>query len=239
MGQPTLTVVAGPNGSGKTTLSLELQLIQPANHLNADDFARLRHLQTGQALEDCERWAFAEVRRLQAGFIQAQRSHSYETVLSHPDHVRRALEAKRAGFHTRLIYIYLSNPDENVRRVASRFRSGGHNVPEDKIRARYARSLGLLRYAVASFDSALVMTNEGKSPDKALDLIASGGLVQCRSTLNRRIDEYSGSSDRWEDHGLFAGQSSGGWTEYCGDRSLLAQSKTELVHRRDGMLAGF
>ena len=42
---PRMIVFAGPNGSGKTTLSLELQLIQPANHLNADDFARhTKHL---------------------------------------------------------------------------------------------------------------------------------------------------------------------------------------------------
>ncbi len=239
MGKPVLTIVAGPNGSGKTTLSLELQLIQPGNHLNADDLAKAHQLASGLPLNDCERWAFEEVRRLQTEYISQGRSHSYETVLSHPDHIHRAVDAKNAGFHTRLIYVFLTSPDENVRRVAQRRKSGGHDVPEDKIRARYTRSLGLLRQAVAAFDCAIVMTNEGKPENEALELIAHSGLVQSRSSLDAVIFNASQTTGNFPELGFHQGKSLGAWTEYARDRSILATSSLYLKQRRSEMLAAF
>jgi len=100
---PVLTIIAGPNGSGKTTLSESLQLINPGNHLNADDLARQRSEQSGLPLDVCERWAFEEVRKLQDQFRSEKRSFSYETVLSHRSHLDRAQIAKDRGFHTRLV----------------------------------------------------------------------------------------------------------------------------------------
>lgn len=48
--------------------------------------------------------------------------------------------AKKMGYTIHLIYITTKDPDLNVARVRTRFNQGGHNVPEDKIRARYGRS---------------------------------------------------------------------------------------------------
>ena len=52
--------------------------------------------------------------------------------------------AKDDGYFVRCIYVFTSNPNINVQRVAVRAASGGHPVPEDKIRSRYSRALSLL-----------------------------------------------------------------------------------------------
>lgn len=47
----------------------------------------------------------------------------------------------RAGYRTHLSYLWLPFPELAVARVAQRVRHGGHNVPVDVIRRRYARGL--------------------------------------------------------------------------------------------------
>ncbi len=52
----------------------------------------------------------------------------------------------------------------NVARVTGRVISGGHAVPEDRIRNRYERTMNLLPRIVEESDIAYVMDNSGKDP---------------------------------------------------------------------------
>ncbi len=56
-------------------------------------------------------------------------------------------------------YVATSSPDINIGRVAARVRNGGHNVPANKIRSRYVRSLNNLRDAVRLSDRAYIFDN--------------------------------------------------------------------------------
>ena len=47
-------------------------------------------------------------------------------------------KAQAAGYHVKLIFLRLRNPEEAVARVAQRVRQGGHDVPEAVIRRRFA-----------------------------------------------------------------------------------------------------
>ena len=49
--------------------------------------------------------------------------------------------AKRKGWQVFLIYVGVDNVQTSIERVAQRVASGGHNVPSEDIRRRYARSL--------------------------------------------------------------------------------------------------
>jgi len=69
---------------------------------------------------------------------------SFETVLSHPDKLAFIKRACKAGYHVYLYFISTDDVRVNIDRVKTRVRNGGHGVPEDKIRARYIRSLSLL-----------------------------------------------------------------------------------------------
>lgn len=135
-------MIAGPNGSGKTTLTHQLRRdgVDLGNYINPDEIAkklegsyefRVKH---AQAMADAER-----DRCLQNG-----ESFSFETVMSHPSKLEILKRAKSMGFYVIVYFVATETPDLNVARVAQRVALGGHDVPEDRIRARYIRTLSLL-----------------------------------------------------------------------------------------------
>jgi predicted ABC-type ATPase len=68
--------------------------------------------------------------------------------MSSRDKVDLLQEAQARGFRTYRYYIATEDPAINIQRVKNRVAEGGHDVPEDKIVARYHRSLGLLLEAI-------------------------------------------------------------------------------------------
>jgi predicted ABC-type ATPase len=52
--------------------------------------------------------------------------------------------AVMSGYHVYLYFISTDDVRVNIARVKTRVKNGGHDVPEDKIRNRYIRSLELL-----------------------------------------------------------------------------------------------
>lgn len=49
-------------------------------------------------------------------------------------------ELSSSGYEVHVVYVWLRAPELSIRRVRQRVREGGHNIPEDVIRRRYARS---------------------------------------------------------------------------------------------------
>ena len=95
-------------------------------------------------------------------FVKNQRSFTFETVMSSPDKIEFLQSARDAGFRTYLYFVATQNPKINIARVAARVRAGGHDVPTDKIIARYYRSLGLLADAIRIADRAYIFDNSGR-----------------------------------------------------------------------------
>ena len=55
-------------------------------------------------------------------------------------------------------------PARNIERVRFRVSKGGHDVPNDKIVARYARSLAQMPWFLAEADLAWFYDNSGAAP---------------------------------------------------------------------------
>ena len=92
--------------------------------------------------------------------LLAQRtSFTFETVMSTPDKVTLLEKAQQLGYRTYLYYIATDDPEINISRVRSRVKQGGHDVPEDKIVSRYARSLDLLMAAIRYSNRAYIFDN--------------------------------------------------------------------------------
>lgn len=70
-----------------------------------------------------------------------RRDFAVETTLANKKLVPRLQRLKDSGFSTHLIFVYLPSADLAVERVASRVRAGGHDVPEDTVRRRFASGL--------------------------------------------------------------------------------------------------
>ena len=159
---PVLHLLAGPNGSGKSTYVA--RILQPVTHLpfvNADVIAAQRwpDAQVAHAY-DASR-AAAEMR---GQLIAAQQSFIAETVFSHSSKVDLVAEAARRGYLVHL-HVMLVPVDVAVNRVAERVRDGGHDVPEQKIRDRYARLWRLVAHARSLADRAEFFDNSvARSP---------------------------------------------------------------------------
>lgn len=101
---------------------------------------------------------------LRRRLIEGQVSFTFETVMSSPDKIAFLKFAQASGYRTYLYYIATENPDINLSRVMLRVRSGGHDVPKDKIVSRYHRSLELLMDAIRATHRAYIFDNSGDEP---------------------------------------------------------------------------
>ncbi len=170
---PFLLVIAGPNGSGKTTLtnrmrSLELDF---GTYINADEIAARLLTNNKAAAPEASRQAQIEADRLRRAMLDERKSYSFETVMSHPSKIDEMLEAKSLGYEVVLYFVAVDDPSINVKRVAQRVARGGHDVPEDKIIARYQRTLELLPMAMQVANRSVIFDNSDL--DKGLMRLAS------------------------------------------------------------------
>lgn len=93
--------------------------------------------------------------------ILSQRSFTFETVMSSPDKVELLKKAQQRGYRTYLYFVATEDPIINVSRVRHRVKTGGHNVPVQKITERYYRSLELLHEAIKYTNRAYIFDNSG------------------------------------------------------------------------------
>lgn len=108
--------------------------------------------------------AIAELARLE--LLRSRTGFTFETVMSDPSKVEFLCNAQSQGFRTYLYFIATDSPEINVHRVAARVRLGGHDVPEEKIRKRYLRSLELLPRAIQCANRAYLFDNSGEGAEK-------------------------------------------------------------------------
>jgi len=106
-----------------------------------------------QAVTRIEAWLEAS--------INAHQTVGVETVLSTDKYRRLVLAAKQRKLEFWLVYVMLESSDLNVERVRLRARKGGHDVPEAKIRERWARSLQQLPWFLQQADRAVIYDNSG------------------------------------------------------------------------------
>lgn len=175
MSTPVLHVLAGPNGSGKSTFVA--RVLQPVTHLpfvNADEIAAERW--PGVELEHAYQAsrAAADLRRR---MLARGESFITETVFSHHSKVALVTQAVALGYLVNL-HVMLVPADLAVARVAERVRRGGHQVPEDKIRERYARLLKLIVEARALADRSTFYDNSrARTPFRVVATYERGRLV--------------------------------------------------------------
>ena len=175
MTRPTIYVIAGPNGAGKSTLYRDV--IAPrvsATFINADLIQRdeLGDPSMGASYKAAE---IAENRR--RDYLKQGLSFVTESTFSHPSKLDLIEDAQQAGFRVVLYHVNVRSPDLSVHRVAARVREGGHDVPEDKIRERYARNGALIRRAAMRADYAFVYDNSMLNQAPALALAMRAGQV--------------------------------------------------------------
>ena len=147
--KPAVLAFAGPNGSGKTTVTRRLPVF--GTYINADDLKKEYDITDLEAAQHAE--------SLRNKLLNSGVDFSFETVLSTERNLLLLQKAKALGYEIQCVYILTCDENINVARVRARYAAGGHNVPEDKIRARYHRALALLPQLIHVCDKILVYDN--------------------------------------------------------------------------------
>jgi predicted ABC-type ATPase len=138
---PCIYVLAGTNGAGKSSIGGAIFRQKGAEYFNPDEATR-RILSANPALtqKDANGEAWNEGKWLLERAINEHRNFAFETTLG--GHTMAALleKALLSGIEVRVWYVGLDGPELHIARVRSRVMKGGHDIPEAKIRERYARS---------------------------------------------------------------------------------------------------
>jgi len=173
-----LLVVAGPNGAGKTTFVETFIKPTCLRILNPDDLARAL---APEALDSVAYEAAQVADSVRRDLLSRGISFCMETVFSDPQGAKVAFlrEACSQGYVVFLVFIGLDGPELAMARVTQRVESGGHDVPDEKITARFPRALENLRNALGFVDHVFLFDNS--SADQPYRFVAEfrpGKLVR-------------------------------------------------------------
>lgn len=134
---PRIIIIAGPNGAGKTTFAREF-LPHEAScpvFVNADLIAAgIAPFAPETAAIQAGRVMLQELAR----HFAARTNFAFETTLSGRSYLRLIHEWQKAGYQVKLIFLQLASAETAIARVAQRVVQGGHDIPEDVIRRRFA-----------------------------------------------------------------------------------------------------
>src|SRR5438105_2661027 len=133
-------MIAGPNGVGKTTMALELvNGNTPIDEfINADEIARGLSPRKPEGVSlMASKLMLLRLREL----LKAGKSFAFETTGSGTNYVAYLKDAKEQGYEITSVFLWLSQVEEAIDRVAERVKQGGHNILENSIRRRYYSGL--------------------------------------------------------------------------------------------------
>jgi predicted ABC-type ATPase len=176
---PDVLVLAGPNGAGKSTAAPHLvrEVLGLDTFVNADTIAAgLAGFATDAAAIAAGRVMLQQMNALS----RANHSFAFETTLASRSFAPRLRAMRDRGYRVSLAFLWLPSADLAVQRVARRVEQGGHDIPDDVIRRRYARGLKNLvtlylplaaRWAIYNADAEPPTTLARRAGDDDLEVI--------------------------------------------------------------------
>jgi predicted ABC-type ATPase len=179
--RPVIVALAGPNGAGKTTFYHAH--LQPVALRFVDTDVLARQL-------DLDPYAAAVMADgLRRELVKQRESFVFETVFSDPvgDKLTFLKEAAQAGYTVVLCFIGISGPGVSEERVAMRVSQGGHDVPPEKLIARYPRTLTNLLTAIRELPHVVIFDNDDlRIPFRQVAVFQNGQRV----SLNRPAPKW-------------------------------------------------
>jgi predicted ABC-type ATPase len=157
-------VIAGSNGSGKTTFA---RLFLPdyakcRNFVNADLIAQgLAPFDPRAASVKAGKLVLGQI----ADYARRGEDFAFETTLAGRSHVRILRRLKSSGYVLHLFFLWMPDPRLALARIRERVVEGGHDVPAEDVRRRFARGLwNFLHLYGPLMDSWMLFDNSGLRP---------------------------------------------------------------------------
>lgn len=132
-----LYILAGANGSGKSTISKVLLPEESLVYVNPDDIARELNPSDPPAAKI---EAGKETLHRIDDYLSRGVSFAIESTLSGLVYLKVLARAKELGYETAIVYTFVDSPEVCIARINARVKAGGHFVPPEDVKRRYARS---------------------------------------------------------------------------------------------------
>jgi len=167
--RPIVVALAGSNGAGKSTFFHAHLAAAGLRFVNADDLA----VEMGIGAYEAAELATS----LRAALFGQRESFVFETVLSDPigAKVTELVETVRHGIHVVMVFIQLDSLETSRQRVAMRVMQGGHDVPDEKLEARFQRTLANLERAINALPIVVIFDNSNLARPFQLEAVYEKG----------------------------------------------------------------
>lgn len=145
--KPRIYVLAGVNGAGKSSVAGAMLLKKGMEYFNPDDATkRILLANPGISETEANSRAWYEGKKFLERAVALRLNYAFETTLG-GNTISELLEiAASRNIGIRVWYVGLKDVGLHIQRVRSRVASGGHDIPEERIRERYSQSrLNLIR----------------------------------------------------------------------------------------------
>ena len=169
---PKLYIMAGCNGAGKTTASYTVlpEMLDCREFVNADEIAKgLSPFNPESVAIDAGRLMLQRMDDL----LIAGEDFAFETTLATRSYVKFIDQAHAMGYFVSLLFFWLPTPELAIVRVATRVSKGGHDIPEEVIRRRYATGMRNMVALYAPLCDYWVIY-DNSSADAEIRIIATG-----------------------------------------------------------------
>jgi predicted ABC-type ATPase len=170
--RPVVVALAGSNGAGKSTFYDSFLIESGLRFVNADALSASLNVSAYEAAELAS--------SLRSALVTQRESFIFETVLSDPvgEKVDQLATYAALGYTVVLIFIQIDSPEESIKRVAIRVSQGGHDVPDEKLRARFDRTQANLKRAIERLPYVIVYSNDDLTdPYKLVELYQNGKSI--------------------------------------------------------------
>jgi len=158
-------IIAGSNGSGKTTFAKKF----------LPDYARCRHFVNSDLIAEGLSPFSPQVAAMKAGRLVIERINDlakkgldfgFETTLAGKSYINRLKHLKKNGYSLHLFFLWIPSVELAMARIKDRVADGGHNVPAQDVRRRFARGIrNLFKYYRPLLDSWILLNNASTIPD--------------------------------------------------------------------------
>ena len=185
-----LYIISGCNGAGKTTASYTIlpEILNCDEFVNADEIAKgLSPFNPESASIKAGRLMLERIKSL----IDKKLDFAFETTLATKSYKNFIELARQKGYEITLLYFWLSSPNLAVKRVETRVKEGGHNIPTDVIIRRYHNGLkNFFNLFEPMVDNWIFIDNSGEPYEIVAEKLIDSNSVNNHNKWNDLLINY-------------------------------------------------
>lgn len=186
-----LFIISGCNGAGKTTASYTIlpEILKCEEFVNADEIARgISPFNPDAASIQAGRLMLNRIDEL----ISKGIDFAFETTLSTRSYKNLVNLAQTNGYQVTLLFFWLRTTELAIKRVETRVKEGGHNIPENVIIRRYENGLrNFFQIFKPIVDEWLFIDNSGEPYELIAEKSVSNSLIHNSQKWNSLLQQYN------------------------------------------------